>query len=80
MCKIGLPGRLEKDTSSLGLTGMVVHSLSEFLSGEEMVELVFAGRTILTLIPKRGLFEGEVRVWLKVVKETCSKKCRVRVG
>lgn len=47
MCKVGSVGYLGKDTSSLGLTGMVVHPLLELLGGAEFAELVFTVRTIL---------------------------------
>ena len=40
-------GCLEKDTSSLGLTGMVVHPSLEFSGGEGFTELMFTVRAIL---------------------------------
>ena len=62
MCKVGSVGYLGKDTSGLGLTGMVVHPLLELLGGAEFPELVFTVRTILTLLCRRGWFEDDVDV------------------
>ena len=53
-------GYLEKDTSGLGLTGMVVHPLLELSGGAEFAELVFTVRTILTLLCRRGSLEDDV--------------------
>jgi len=57
MCKVGSAGYLGKDTSSLGLAVMAVHSPSEFLRGEEIMELVFVMGIVRCLV--RYMFESE---------------------
>ena len=59
MCKVGSVEYLGKDTSGLGLTGIVVHPLLEFSRIEEFTELVFTVRTIPVFRIKRCVFESE---------------------